>query len=201
MREDDPEDDAAFTAAIADEVQALRDTKLTPTEYEDLKRTLTSDVVLEPLLYCDCSYLVLGSYGTDAMNQAEKDRLAMVRDTLHDRHPDHHAFLLADLPEFTPNWVVQFVVAARRVDYVIGVFEHNVGGHEFEAGTLTLLDAHELWVLKRAYETTAQEHDHYDGMLNDFFELAAERDQLRTWTSEAELRALAAQEIPGCDTA
>lgn len=124
----------------------------------------------------------------------------MVRDVLNRRHPDHHAFLLSDLPDFYSSWVVQFVVVAKRVELVVGVFEHGAGGHEYEAGVLTLLRPHELWILKRAYDTEMAEHEHYDGMLAHFFDLVDDRNEFREWTTESELERLATVEIPGLDS-
>lgn len=184
----------------ASSVENLLGRKLTPEELEDLKRGLSEDIVLETLLYSERSYFVLGSYGTDEKDQQELVRLELVRDVLDERHPSHHAFLLSELPDFYPNWVVQFAVAAHRVDHVVCVFEHSFGGHEFEAGVLTLLRSHDLWVLKRAYDSESKEREHFDGMMAHFFELVKERDELRTWRDERELETLASEELPGKDT-
>jgi hypothetical protein len=94
---------------------------------------------------------------------------------------------------------LQFLVAARRADHVVGVFEHSVGGHEFESGALALLQSVDLWLLKREYETEAAEREQYDGMMADFFELVERRETLRRWRDDSELVALAATEIPGED--
>lgn len=180
-------------------LRSLLGRRLTPEEFEDLKQGLSEKVVLDALLYSEWSYLVLGSYGTEDRDNEEKERLTTVRDALNDRHHGHHAFLLEGLPEFHPNWVVQFVVVARRVDVSVGVFEHSVGGHEFEAGVLAAVPPRELWVLKRAYGTESAERESYDGMTAHFFELVEERDELREWTDENELEALARAEVPGLD--
>lgn len=191
-------DEEAFVDDAADAVATLLDRKLTPEEFETLKGGLSDEVVLEALLYGERSYFVIGSYGTDERDGAEKERLVTVRNTLEERHPDHHAFLLDDLPEFYPNWVVQFFVAVRRVDHIVGVFEHSFGGHEYEAGVLTPLShLHEMWILKRVYESESRERSHFDGMMADFFGLVAERETYLEWSTERELKRLAAEEIPG----
>lgn len=190
-------DEGDLLRDAVDVFESLLDRNLAPEELEGLKRGLSDEFVLDALVYSDRSYLVLGSYGTDERDGEELQRLELVRDVLDGRHPAHHAFLLSDLPEFHPNWVLQFLVAARRVDHVVGVFEHSFGGHEFESGALALLRPADLWILKRDYETG--EHEHYDGMMADFFALVDERDSLLTWTDEAELEPLAAEVLPGED--
>jgi hypothetical protein len=193
------EDDPSLLRDASEAVRTLLGRKLTPAEYADLKRGLSDEAVLEALVYSERSYLVLGSYGTDERDGEELRRLTAVRDVIDDRHPGHHAFLLSDLPEFHPNWVLQFLVAARRADHVVGVFEHSVGGHEFESGALALLQSVDLWLLQREYETEAAEREQYDGMMADFFELVERRETLRRWRDDSELVALAATEIPGED--
>lgn len=187
-------------ASVATAISTVLGRKLTPEEYEDLKRSLSDPAVLDTLLSRKRTYLIIGSYGTAEREGDERERLELVRDTVERRHPNHRAVLLDDLPAFHPNWVVQFAVVAHRVDHVVGVFEHGFGGHEFEAGVLTLLRPHDLWILKRTYPTEAAEREHFDGMLAHFFDVVAERDALRTWRTESDLRDLATTAIPGEDT-
>lgn len=194
-----PGDGSEFTRDVIEFVEGFLDRKLTPEELERLKRELSHEFVLDALVYSGRPYLVLGSYGTEERNNEEKTRLTMVCEVLNDRHPDHHAFLLADVPDFHENSVLQFLVAAQRVDHVVGVFEHSFGGHEFESGALVTLRSIDLWVLKREYETEAGEREHFDGMMADFFELVDERDALLTWTDETELETIAAEALPGDD--
>lgn len=194
-----PDGDEDLLGDAACTVESLLEGKLTPAELEELKRGLSDELVLDALVYSERSYLVLGSYGTDERDGRERARLERVRDVLNERHPGHHAFLLEDLPDFHPNWVVQFAVVAHRVDHVVCVFEHSVGGHQFEAGVLTLLRSHDLWVLKRDYDSEREEREQFDGMTAHFFDLVAERDELRTWRDEDELETLARAELPGED--
>ncbi len=101
-------------ASVATAISTVLGRKLTPEEYEDLKRSLSDPAVLDTLLSRKRTYLIIGSYGTAEREGDERERLELVRDTVERRHPNHRAVLLDDLPTFHPNWVVQFAVVAER---------------------------------------------------------------------------------------
>ena len=185
---------------VGDAIRRFLDEPLTPAELERLKRTLYEGrTVYEDVLTSDCSYLLIGSYGTEERERVEIDRLERVRFVLDNRHDGHHAFLLRDVPTLAENFVLTFYVLALRVDYVVGVFEHNEGGHEFEIGLVAPTNAADVWALKREYDTEAAERDAYDAMLAHYFELLDERGRLLTWESEDELLEVARNGVPGLD--
>lgn len=104
---------------------------------------------------------------------------------------------MKDVPDFARNFALKFHVLARRVDYVVGVFEHDRGGHEWEAGALSAPPLRrKTWALKRAYPTDAEERDAFDAMIAHFFELLSEEDRLVEWRTDAELRERTRSEIP-----
>lgn len=185
---------------IASAIDLFVDEPLTPQELERLKRTLYEErTVFEDVLESGCSYLLIGSYGTERRSGAELDRLERVEFVLDNRHDGHHAFLLRDVPALADNFVLTFYVLCLRVDFVVGVFEHNEGGHEFEAGLVAPTNDCDLWALKREYDTGAEERDAFDAMLAHYFELLESKGRLLRWRTEGELLELARTEIPGLD--
>lgn len=181
-------------------IRTLLDEPLSPAELERLKRTLYEErAVYEDVLASDCSYLLIGSYGTEERSGAELDRLERVRFVLDNRHDGHHAFLLRDVPALAGNFVLTFYVLCLRVDYVVGVFEHNRGGHEFEAGLVAPTNECDVWVCKREYDTEEREREAYDAMLAHYFELLESKGRLLRWRTEDELLELARAELPGLD--
>ena len=197
---DNSRDVGGLVTDVGTAIEQLLDEPLSPAELERLKRTLFEERALfEEVLFSDCSYLVIGSYGTEERANVEIDRLERVRFVLDNRHGDHHAFLLRDVPTLADNFVLTFFVLCLRVDYVVGVFEHNEGGHEFEAGLVAPTNAIDVWVLKREYDTDDEERSAYDAMLAHYFDLLDEKGRLLQWKTEDELLERTQVEIPGLD--
>ena len=120
-------------AVILDDLEAVADRALTPDDIQALKRALFEEPATFPeILYSDNSYFIIGSYNTD-----EEQRLVSVKQLLTERGPDNHAFPMKDISEFTQNFAPKFHVLSRRSDYVVGISEHNRGGHEWEAGVVS----------------------------------------------------------------
>lgn len=143
------------------------------------------------VLHSERAYLVIGSYVPE-----EERRLRTVERVLDGRRADDHAFLLKDLPDFARNLALEFHVLARRVDYVVGVYEHYRGGHEWEAGALSAPPPRQkTWVSKRTYPTEAEEREAFDAMIAHFFDLLAEEDRLVEWRTVAELRERTRSEV------
>lgn len=180
-------------AAILDDLEAVTDRPLTPEDVQALKHALFEEpAAFTEILFSDRAYFVIGSYNT-----GEEKRLLAVKQVLAGRRPDDHAFLMKDVPDFTRNFALKFHVLSRRVDSVVGVFEHNQGGHEWEAGALSVPPLRaKTWALKRAYATKAEEREAFDAMIAHFFDLLAERGQLLEWTTDAELHKQTETEIP-----
>ncbi|MFC7232882.1 hypothetical protein ACFQMM_18775 [Saliphagus sp. GCM10025308] len=170
---------------VLDTLETTADRSLTPEDVQALKRAVFEDHnAFIRVLYSDRSYFVIGSYGDE-----EETRLVAVRDVLDERRSNDHAFLMKEVPEFTTNFALKFHVLVRRVDTVVGVFEHNRGGHEWEAGALSHPPLREkTWALKRAYENREAEYEAFDAMIAHFFELLDEDGRLLEWSSESELR-------------
>ncbi|MCU4971746.1 hypothetical protein OB955_03210 [Halobacteria archaeon AArc-m2/3/4] len=185
-----PDEDVAD---VLDDLEEVSDRPLTPKDVQDLKRALFGDpAAFTKILYSDRSYFVIGSY-----NDEEAKRLLTVSQVLTRRRTNDYSFLMKDIPEFTANFALKFHVLVRRVDYVVGVFEHNRGGHEWEAGALShppLLE--KVWLLKREYPTTDAERDAFDAMIAHFFDLIEDRNQLLEWTTDDELRKQTETKIP-----
>lgn len=169
------------------------DRPLTPGDVGRLKEALFENrTAFRDVLYSDRSYFVIGSYGAE-----EERRLETVKDVLAGRRSDDHAFLMKDVPEFTRNFTLKFHVLARRVDHVVGVFEHDRGGHEWEAGALSSAPLRgKTWALKRVYATKEEERAAFDAMLAHFLELLNERGRLVEWATDEELRERVASRIP-----
>lgn len=182
-----------IVTSILEDLDEVSDRPLTPEDVQALKDAVFAEPeAFEGILASERSYFVIGSY-----NPEETRRLRTVEELLANRRPGDHAFLMMDLPAFTRNFALKFHVLVRRTDYVVGVFEHNRGGHEWEAGALSSPSVrHRTWVLKRDYPTDEDERKAFDAMIADFFALLDELGQLLRWTDEAELEALVEAEIP-----
>lgn len=77
------------------------------------------------------------------------------------------------------------------------MFEHNRGGHEWEAGGLSSPPLRaKTWAAKRAYGTESEERDAFDAMIAHFFELLAEQGQLLEWTTDEELHDRVRIDVP-----
>jgi hypothetical protein len=156
--------------------------RLAPEQHQKLK-----DAVFGPefrdVLFAEVSYFVIGSYGSD-----EKERLQRVRDSLQERDGGY-AFLMSEMPEAWDYWTTKFVIFVERADYVVGVFEHNRGGHEWEAGRLDKPEYRpKTYVLKREYETEERERANFDAMFAHYLAKMDERlGQLHRWRTEDEL--------------
>lgn len=156
--------------------------RISPDEHQRLKDAVFGERFRE-IVFADVTYFVLGSYADD-----EKRLLLLVRDELR-RRRDAYAFLMDEMPEAWDYWTTKFRIFADRADYLVGVFEHNRGGHEWEAGRLDDEQYRpKTHVLKREYSTQAQERSHFDGMIADYFrKLDDQFGQLHRWTTEDEL--------------
>ncbi|WP_331232242.1 hypothetical protein [Natronorarus salvus] len=185
--------DEDVVTLILNDLKEVADRPLTPTDIQDLKDALfESDAVFSRVLESDRSYFVTGSY-----NPREEQRLLAVKQALAGRRVGDHAFLMKDVPAFTSNFVLKFHVLIRRTDVVVGVFEHNRGGHEWEAGALSEPSLRrKTWILKRKYATEKEEREAFDAMLAHFFELIDEHGHLLHWRTDTELIEHTESEIP-----
>lgn len=156
--------------------------RLSPEQHQDLKDAVFGETFRE-MLFADVSYFVLGSYGDE-----EKERLLLVRDELRARD-GAYAFLMNEMPEAWEYWTTKFVIFANRADYVVGVFEHNRGGHEWEAGQLDRAEYRpKTHLLKREYDSEERERAHFDAMFAHYLAKMDEQlGQVYHWTDEAEL--------------
>lgn len=173
--------------------EAYLNDQLTPEAIERLMDAALTDELLRDFGYSDVAYLVIGNF-----DDPQKARLHSVRDELADRGSSHFAFLLDEIGEQAwENFVVKFKIFADRVDFVVGVFEDNEGGHELE---LAELDRERYQrktrVFKEEYLSVAAERDAYDAMLAHLFEIMENRGQLHRWETEEELLELVTEHVP-----
>lgn len=178
MRRSDELDD--ITEATRRESEKGR---ISPEQHQDLKDAVFGEKFKE-LVFADASYFVLGSYG-----EAEKERLLLVKDELQTRE-GAYAFLMNEMPEAWEYWTTKFVIFANRADYVVGVFEHNRGGHEWEAGQLDRPDYRpKTHILKRQYDSQDREREHFDAMFSHYLtKMDDQLGQVYCWTDESELK-------------
>ena len=149
-----------------------------PEEYERLKTAVHDDIL--PLVGSERSFFILGSY-----DDAERERLRMVQDRLSEIG---HAFLMLDTTEAWDYWTTQFKIFASRATYIVGVYEHTDGGHEWEAGYLDHHDyRHKTRILKREYETDEAEYEAFDGMFAHYIQLLDRLGHVYFWDDEQKL--------------
>ena len=189
----DDDDQLEAVDDVLDALETTADRALTPADLQALKRAVFEDPdTFSRVLYSDRTYFVIGSYGGE-----EESRLETVRDVLEQRRPADHAFLMKEVPEFTTNFALKFHVLARRVETVVGIFEHNRGGHEWEAGVVSTPTLRpKTWALKRTYRDREAEYEAFDAMIAHFFAWLDEEGRLLEWTTEAVLRERTATDIP-----
>lgn len=189
-RETDPE-------RLIEDSEAYLGDELSPEEIERLMDAAMADELLRDFGYSDVAYLVIGNF-----DKPQKARLRSVRDELASREGSHFAFLLDEIgDQVWENFVVKFKIFADRVDFVVGVFEDNEGGHELE---LAELDRERYQrktrAFKQEYLTVEAERDAHDAMLAHLFEIMDNRGQLYRWETEAELLELVAEYVPSSRT-
>jgi hypothetical protein len=149
-----------------------------PDEYERLKTAVNDDIL--PLIQSERSFFILGSYG-----DTERTRLRKVQDRLSE---EGYAFLMVDTTEAWDYWTTQFKILATRATYIVGVYEHTDGGHEWEAGYLDHHEyRHKTRILKREYSTETEEHEAFDGMFAHYIQLLNRLGYVYFWADEQEL--------------
>lgn len=185
-RDTDPE-------RLVEDSETYLDDELTPEKIERFMDAAMTDELLREFGYSDVTYLVLGNF-----DKPQKGRLRLVCDELGDRGASHFAFLLDEIGERVwENFVVKFKIFADRVDFVVGVYEDNEGGHELELAELDRERYQEKTrVFKQEYLTVEAERDAYDAMLAHLFEIMENRGQLHRWETEEELLELVAEHVP-----
>lgn len=189
-RDTDPE-------RLIEDSEAYLDDELSPEAIERLMDAAMTDELLRNFGYSDVAYLVIGNF-----DEPQKSRLHSVRDELAAREGSHFAFLLNEIgDQVWDNFVVKFKIFADRVDFVVGVFEDNEGGHELEIAELDRERyQRKTRVFKQEYLTVEAERDAYDAMLAHLFEIMDNRGQLYRWETEAELLELVAEYVPSSRT-
>lgn len=183
---------------LIEDSETYLDDEFTPEEIERLMDAAMTDELLREFGYSDIAYLVIGNF-----DEPQKSRLHSVRDELAGQGASHFAFLLDEIGERVwENFVVKFKIFADRVDFVVGVFEDNEGGHELEIAELDRERyQRKTRVFKQEYLTVEEERDAYDAMLAHLFEIMENRGQLHRWETEAELLKLVAEHVPSSQTA
>lgn len=153
----------------------------TPDEHQQLKDAVF-DEEFQRLLRADSAYFVLGNYDDGPRER----RLELVKREL--EGPASVAFLMKDIPEGWEFWPVKFQVLASRASWIVPVLEDSEGSHHWESGNLFQETYRSrVYVLKREYDTEAEEHEHFSAMVSDFVSLIDRDDRVCFWTTEDEL--------------
>ncbi|MFH5799889.1 hypothetical protein [Haladaptatus sp. CMAA 1911] len=161
---------------------------LSPDEYYRIKQLLNDPDQLNRISTSSVSYLILGNYD-DEGDFSKKDRLKLVRLSLNERDPGAYAFLMEEIDEAWGNeFITKFRILSDRVDYIVGVFEDDAGGHANESGiVVTELYRSRTFVLKREYETKEEERAAYNAMQANIFAILDRTGGLALWTDRFEL--------------
>lgn len=161
---------------------------LSPDEYYRIKQLLNDPEQLNRISTSSVSYLILGNYDDDG-DFSKKDRLRLVRLALNERDPGSYAFLMEEIDEAWGNeFITKFRILADRVDYIVGVFEDDAGGHANESGiVVTEPYRSRTFVLKREYETKEAERAAYNAMQANIFTILDRTGGLALWTDRFEL--------------
>ncbi|HZD42567.1 MAG TPA: hypothetical protein VE134_00775, partial [Methanomicrobiales archaeon] len=161
---------------------------LSPDEYYQIKQLLNEPDQLNRISTSSVSYLILGNYDDDG-DFSKKDRLKLVRLALNERDPGAYAFLMEEIDEAWGNeFITKFRILADRVDYIVGVFEDDAGGHANESGiVVTEPYRSRTFILKREYETKEKERAAYNAMQANIFTILDRTGGLALWTDRFEL--------------
>lgn len=154
-----------------DDIQAVRDIRADEERYPDdlefdnerweqVKTELHDDL---GRVISETSLFVLGSY-----NDNEAKRLEAVCS----RFEDHgYPYLMEDIVELWEFWTTKFKILVSRSDYIVGVYEHSDGGHEWEAGYIDQKKYRDrTYVFKREYPSKELEYENYDGMFTHYLQ-------------------------------
>lgn len=161
---------------------------LSPDEYYQIKDLLNEPEQLNRISASSTSYLILGNYDDDG-DISKKDRLKLVCLALNERDPGAYAFLMEEIDEAWGNeFITKFRILADRVDYIVGVFEDDAGGHANESGIIvTEPYRSRTYVLKREYETKEEERASYNAMQANIFTIIGRTGGLYPWTDRFDL--------------
>lgn len=157
---------------------------LPPDEFEALMKL--GGALVNPANYDDQCFII-GSYHPD-----EKPRLEYVQQVINEwSGRNHRAYLMEDFPDDL-HPIVEFRLIADYSDHIIGVFEHDEGGFQFELGMFILIDKYRgrFSLLKRTYPTKDEEREKYNWMLSKgAFTLLDYHDDLWEWSDIDEFEA------------
>jgi len=161
--------------------RSLGDEELEPDEAAELQGFLNREV---PHLYGpQDSYVVLGSYDGDYIKNtsAAQNELS--------KRPGTYAFLVADLPNIDirnslPAFRIKFHLICEHVDYIVGVYEDNVGGEIGELGKISELYLTKTHILARKYE----KDEPYSAPTRDDIRVFDLNGRCYWWMDEKELR-------------
>ena len=156
----------------------------TPEEYERLKRAVF-DESFRRLVEAGTSYFVLGKYD----GGPREARLDLVKRELEAGRGDAYAFLMKDVPDAWEFWPTKFAILARRATFLVPVLEDSHGSHHWETGNVDQPAYRpRVHVLKRDYETDAEEREHFSAMVAHFVEILDRDGRVYRWATENELR-------------
>ncbi len=168
--------------------RSLGDEELEPDEAAELQGFLNREVPY--LLGPQDSYVVLGSYDGEYIKNTSAAQNEL------NKRPGTYAFLVADLPdlkirESLPAFRIKFHLICEHVDYIIGVYENDVGGEVGELGKISELYLTKTHILARKYK----KDEPYSAPTRDDIRVFDLNDRCYWWINETELRKKV-EEIP-----
>lgn len=127
------------------------------------------------------SYLVLGSYGDDERSTLEAVSVALT-------DVNREAFLMDDILDITEFFTSKFKRLLSYADHIVGIYEHSLGGHAWEAGHVDQpMYRTSTRVFYRIYETQAEQYASYDGMFAHWILSMDRVNRAHPWTHPDDL--------------
>jgi hypothetical protein len=164
--------------------RSLGEEELEPDEAAELMGFINSEVNQLHAPSQD-SYVVLGSYEDPYIA-----RTSAVENELNKRRGSY-AFLVADLPDLDirdslPGFRIKFHLLCENADYVVGVYEGDVGGEVGELGKISEMYLTKTHILARDEESGGD----YSVPTREDLKVFELNSRCYWWSNEEELRSL-----------
>jgi len=163
--------------------RSLGNEELEPDEASELM-SFCSEEIDQLYMPSQNSYVVLGSYDDGYI-----ENTSAVENELNKRMGSY-AFLVADLPDLDirdtlPKFRIKFHLICEHVDYIVGVYEDDVGGEIGELGKISEMYLGKTHILAREYP---DEEEPYSSPTRDDLKVFDLNDRCYWWSNEEELR-------------
>lgn len=175
-------DELGYSSSYDVVERALGGEELEPDEAEEILGFINREVSELNTPNRD-SYVVLGSYKDGYIR-----RTSAVENELNKR-TESYAFLMGDLPDLNirdilPQFRIKFHLICKNVDYVVGVYEDELGGEIEEFGKVSDMYLKKSYILAREYE----DENPYSPPTESDMKTLELNDRLYWWSDEQELR-------------